>query len=118
MTARTCAAILLAFACSMTRAAPPADCGRLVTKYFSRAALKVYPPRPARPESAAWAREQEAKGGAYYIAEYCDDGRIVSLTKRLNRATFFRYDYSYESGKLAGLRLTDQGGRSKIVARK
>jgi hypothetical protein len=118
VTSRLFATVLFTLISGRTHAVLPADCGSVSTKYFSWAALKVYPPRPANPESEAWAKEQEANGTAHYTAEYCKDGRIVSLTKRLNKATFFRYDYSYDGRKLVELRLTDENGTTKVVTGK
>lgn len=98
--------------------AQTAPCSALSTKYFSWAALKTYPPKPTDPQSESWATEQETKGGSYYVAEYCQDGRILSLTKRLGKATFFRYDYSYNGSKLVEVRLTDADGKAKVIAPK
>jgi hypothetical protein len=118
MTSRAFAAVFLGFTSGVLHAAPPADCGSVSTRYFSWAALKVYPPQPTNPESEAWAKEQENNGASHYIAEYCKDGRIISLTKRLNKTTFFRYDYSYDGKRLVELRLTDESGNTKIITSK
>jgi hypothetical protein len=115
---RIFAAAVLGLTSCRLYAAPPADCGNISTKYFSWAALKVYPPRPTNSESEGWGEEQEANGASHYIAEYCNDGRIVSLTKRLNRATFFRYDYFYNGNKLIEVRLTDETGKTRVIADK
>jgi len=118
MTSRIFAPVLLYLVSGATYAVVPDDCGDLSTKYFSWAALKVYPPRPSNPQSEAWAKAQEANGASHYIAEYCKDGRLVSLTKRLNKAIFFRYDYSYDGKKLVELRVTDENGKTNVVTGK
>ena len=94
-----------------TEAATP--CGKITTKYFSSAEQKLYPPRPERPQSEDWANSREQIGGAYYIAEYCESGEIISLTKRLNKEVNFKYDYIYEDGKLTAVDLTDQQGKKR-----
>ena len=118
MTSRIFAPVLLYLVSGATYAVVPDDCGDRSTKYFSWAALKVYPPRPSNPQSEAWAKAQEAIGASHYIAEYCKDGRLVSLTKRLNKAIFFRYDYSYDGKKLVELRVTDENGKTNVVTGK
>ncbi len=115
MSSRVFASLLTCLVSVGASATIPADCGDVSTKYFSWAELKVYPPRPTRPATDAWAKAQEANGASHYIAEYCKDGRIVSLTKRLNKSIYFRYDYSYDDGKLAGVRLTNENGKNQVV---
>lgn len=115
---RTFLAALLSLVSCKAYAVLPEDCGNVSTKYYSWASLKTYPPRPSNPQSEKWAREQEAKGASHYIAEFCKDGRIVSLTKRLDKALFFRYDYSYDGAKLVELRLTDKDGKTSVVSGK
>ena len=69
------------------------------TRYFDWAALKVHPAKPTDEITAAQAASREASGEPYYIAIYDDLGRILSLEKRLNHATFFRYTYTYPNGE-------------------
>lgn len=48
-------------------------------KYYSRIEQKFYPPHPTRgyQQSEIWAKKREEIGGAYYIADYCENGDII-----------------------------------------
>jgi len=76
-----------------------AEPGQKTTRYFSWAALKVNPAKPTDEITAEEAQAREASGKAYYIATYDDVGRILSLQKRFQGATFFRYTYAYPNGE-------------------
>ena len=93
----------------------PSMSEKTTTRYYSWAELKQFPPRPARLQTREWAEEQERGGKSHYIADFSEDGRILTLTKRLDRKVFFRYEYLYEGGKLNAVRLIDQEGNARLI---
>jgi hypothetical protein len=107
-------ALLLTVAASGQATESRTPCGKITTKYYSWAELKRFPPRPSHPESEAWAQNQERTGGSHYIAEFCENGDIISLTKRLDKKVFFRYEYIYDGGKLTAVQLIDEQGKQRI----
>jgi hypothetical protein len=102
--------VLVSVITSTQATSPAPACTDVTFKAHSWAELKKYPPKPSHPKSLDWAKAQEEAGAAYYLSEYCPDGKLQSLTKRFGRKVQFRYDFDYMGDKLFGVRETDENG--------
>jgi hypothetical protein len=102
--------VLVSVIASAHATSPAPACTDVTVKAHGWAELKRYPPKPSHAKSLEWAKAQEEARAAYYLSEYCPDGKIQSLTKRVGRKVMFRYDFDYMGDKLFGVRETDENG--------
>ena len=106
-------AIFLSASAGATSPAPM--CPDVSRKAYSWAELKRCPPSPSHVQSDDWAKARETAGDAYYVAEYCPDGKLQSLIKRRQRRIEYRYDFDYIGDKLFGVRFTDENGNDHLL---